>query len=263
MTPANCLENHNSPIEPHLDFSRLISFGAKVNVKNKSPDSKITGGSSPLRALTFERYSDLMKFLNIDNGRIKISCDYIPSINDKPVNVHKPTQSLPSESVQLTLPKPISSNITLSMDQIEVLDSTSNNTPHPVDNDVQLKAPGPKKTWEYVLYYEKASKDVSSSISTENVIEGSRRKKNDKTSLMDVIPYSQAINDPLEQQEWFNAMQKEFDSLMQHNTSELIPYPRNAKVIGGMWRLTKKKNEYCKVYCHKARWVVLGNHQEH
>ncbi|MBW0568606.1 hypothetical protein O181_108321 [Austropuccinia psidii MF-1] len=263
MTPANCLENHNSPIEPRLDFSWLISFGAKVNVKKTTPDSKITSGSSPLHASTFERYSDSMKFLNINNGRIKISCDYVPSINDKPVKVRKLTQSLPSETIQPTLPKPILRNITSSMDQIEVLDSTSNNTPHPVDNEVQLKAPGPKKTWEYVPYYEKASKDVSSSISTENVIEGSRRKKNDKTSLMDMIPYSQAINDPLEQQEWFNAMQKEFDSLMQHNTSELIPYLRNAKVIGGIWRLTKKKNEYGEVYCHKARWVVLGNHQEH
>ncbi|MBW0563066.1 hypothetical protein O181_102781 [Austropuccinia psidii MF-1] len=103
MTPENCLKNHSSPIEPHLDLSRLISFGAKVNVKKKSPDSKITGGSSPLCALTFEWYSDLMKFLNIDNGRIKISHDYVPSFNDKPVNVCKLTQSLPSETVQLTL----------------------------------------------------------------------------------------------------------------------------------------------------------------
>ncbi|MBW0531886.1 hypothetical protein O181_071601 [Austropuccinia psidii MF-1] len=146
MTPANFLENHNSPIELHLDFSRLISFGAKVNVKNESPDSKITNGSSPLRALIFQRYSDLMKFLNIDNGRIKISRDYVPSINDKTVKFCKLTQSLPSETVQLTLPKPISSNITLLMDQIEVLDSTPNNTPHPVDNEVQPKASGPKKT---------------------------------------------------------------------------------------------------------------------
>ncbi|MBW0479220.1 hypothetical protein O181_018935 [Austropuccinia psidii MF-1] len=246
MTPANCLENHNSPIEPSLDFSRLISFGSKLNVKNKSPDSKVTGGSPPLCALTFERYSDLMRFLNIDNGRIKISRDYIPSINDKPVKVCKLTQSLPSETIQLTFPKPISSNITLSMDQIEVSDSTSNNAPHPVDNEFQLKAPGPKKKCKYVPYYKKASKDVSSSISTENVTEGSSRKKNNKTFLMDVIPYSQAINDPLEKQEWFNAMQKEFDSLMQHNTSELDPYPRNAKVIGGMWRLTKKQMNMAK-----------------
>ncbi|MBW0533516.1 hypothetical protein O181_073231 [Austropuccinia psidii MF-1] len=111
MTPAKCLENHNSPIEPRLNISRLISFGAKLNVKNESPDSKITGGSSPLRALTFEQYADSMKFLNIDNGRIKISCDYVPSISDKPVKARKPTPSLPSETIQITLPTPTSSII--------------------------------------------------------------------------------------------------------------------------------------------------------
>ncbi|MBW0519703.1 hypothetical protein O181_059418 [Austropuccinia psidii MF-1] len=204
-----------------------------------------------------------MKFLDIDNGRIKISHDYIPSINNRPVKVHKPTQYLPSETVQLTLPKPTSSDITPQMDQIEALVIAPNNSPHPVDNEVQPKAPGPKKTWECVPYYKRASKDVSSSLSTENIIEGLRRKKNNKTFLMDVVPYSQAINDPLEQQEWTNAMQKEFYSLRQQNTSELVPYPKNAKVIGGMWRLTKKKNEYGKVYHDKAHWVVLGNHQEH
>ncbi|MBW0536602.1 hypothetical protein O181_076317 [Austropuccinia psidii MF-1] len=220
-------------------------FGAKVNVKNKSPDSKITGGSSTLRALTFERYSDSMKFLNIDNGRIKVSHDYIPSINDKPVKVRKTTQSLPSETVKLILPKAQLTNVTSSIDQMEEL------------------AEGPRKTWEYVPFYEKASKDVSSSISAENIIEGSRRKKNDEMFLMDVVPYSQEINDPIEQQEWSNAMQTKFDSMMQHNTGEIVPYPKNAKVIGGMWRLTKKKNEYGEVYQHKACWVVLGNHQEH
>ncbi|MBW0481647.1 hypothetical protein O181_021362 [Austropuccinia psidii MF-1] len=227
ITPAKCLENHNSPIEPHLNISQLISFGAKVSIKNESPDSKITGGSSPLHAFTFEQYSDSMKFLKIDNGRVKISPDYVPSVSDKPVQKRKPTQSLPSETVQITLPKPTSSSTTLPMDQIEVSTSTSNNAPHPEVNEVQPKGPGPKKTWEYVLYYKKDSKDVSISISTDNVIEGSRRKKNNGTFLMDVVPYSAAINHPLEQQEWFNVMQKEFDSLMQHNTSELVPYPKN------------------------------------
>ncbi|MBW0548997.1 hypothetical protein O181_088712 [Austropuccinia psidii MF-1] len=59
-------------------------------------------------------------------------------------------------------------------------------------------------------------------------------------------------------------MKHEFDSLTTHNTGELIPYPNDgSKVIGGMWILTRKKNEFREVYHHKARWVVLGNHQEH
>ncbi|MBW0578630.1 hypothetical protein O181_118345 [Austropuccinia psidii MF-1] len=51
---------------------------------------------------------------------------------------------------------------------------------------------------------------------------------------------------------------------MNHNTGELVPYPSDgSKVIGGMWRLTRKRNEFGKVYHCKVRWFVLGNHQEH
>ncbi|MBW0551195.1 hypothetical protein O181_090910 [Austropuccinia psidii MF-1] len=59
-------------------------------------------------------------------------------------------------------------------------------------------------------------------------------------------------------------MDQEFNSLMSHNTGILVPNPKNReKVIGGMWCLNKKRNEFGKVYRYKARWVVFGNHQEH
>ncbi|MBW0536591.1 hypothetical protein O181_076306 [Austropuccinia psidii MF-1] len=51
---------------------------------------------------------------------------------------------------------------------------------------------------------------------------------------------------------------------MSHDTGTLVPYPRNGEmVIGGMWCLTRKKNEFGKVYRYKARWVVFRNHREH
>ncbi|MBW0576153.1 hypothetical protein O181_115868 [Austropuccinia psidii MF-1] len=59
-------------------------------------------------------------------------------------------------------------------------------------------------------------------------------------------------------------MKTEFNSLMQHNTGNLVPYQTDgSKVIGGMWRLSNKGNEFGKVYWYKARWVVLGSHQVH
>ncbi|MBW0481242.1 hypothetical protein O181_020957 [Austropuccinia psidii MF-1] len=59
-------------------------------------------------------------------------------------------------------------------------------------------------------------------------------------------------------------MDTEFDSFMSHNTGTLVPYPKHKeKVIGGMWRLTRKRNEFGEVYRYKARWVVFGNHKEH
>ncbi|MBW0500503.1 hypothetical protein O181_040218 [Austropuccinia psidii MF-1] len=51
---------------------------------------------------------------------------------------------------------------------------------------------------------------------------------------------------------------------MNHNTGDLVPYPSNGtKVIGGMWRLVRKRDEFGDVYRYKACWVVLGNHQEY
>ncbi|MBW0576681.1 hypothetical protein O181_116396 [Austropuccinia psidii MF-1] len=59
-------------------------------------------------------------------------------------------------------------------------------------------------------------------------------------------------------------MDAEYHSLTSHNTGELVPYPaKPAKVIGGMWQLSRKRNEHGEVYQHKAQWVVLENHQEH
>ncbi|MBW0558812.1 hypothetical protein O181_098527, partial [Austropuccinia psidii MF-1] len=129
----------------------------------------------------------------------------------------------------------------------------------------EITQPNVKKHYAYVPYYNQAPKDISHQIDPKNILEGSRRRTNlPETVLLAVlITYSKAMNDPSESKHWEEAMNLEFNSLTSHNTGELIPYPKNGKVIGGMWRLTKKRNEYGEVYRYKARWVVLGNHQEH
>ncbi|MBW0582694.1 hypothetical protein O181_122409 [Austropuccinia psidii MF-1] len=76
--------------------------------------------------------------------------------------------------------------------------------------------------------------------------------------LTDTVPYTQAITSMSEKTKWKEAMDNEFNSLMNHNTGELGPYPKNnEKVIGGMWCLTRKSNEFGKVYRYKARWLVF------
>ncbi|MBW0506187.1 hypothetical protein O181_045902 [Austropuccinia psidii MF-1] len=82
--------------------------------------------------------------------------------------------------------------------------------------------------------------------------------------LANVVTYRQALSDLCQEDAWKAAMKQGYDSLTNHNTGELVPYPSDGtKAIGGMWRLTCKRNEFGEVYRHKARWVVLGNHQEH
>jgi hypothetical protein len=62
---------------------------------------------------------------------------------------------------------------------------------------------------------------------------------------------------------WEEAMAKELTLLDEKNTGELVPPPGNDKVIGGMWLLTRKKNEFGDLLHFKAQWVCFGNHQVH
>jgi hypothetical protein len=71
------------------------------------------------------------------------------------------------------------------------------------------------------------------------------------------------MNDAEHITEWDDAMAAEFKSLDEKNTGILAPPPSDDKVIGGMWLLTRKMNEFGEVVQHKACWVVFGNHQEH
>ncbi|MBW0496149.1 hypothetical protein O181_035864 [Austropuccinia psidii MF-1] len=91
------------------------------------------------------------------------------------------------------------------------------------------------KHYDYVPYYKQAPKNISRSISQDNVILGKRDNcDSNQLMLVDVVPYSQAISDPLERIKWQKAMDTEFNSLIAHSTSELVPYPdKLAKVIGG------------------------------
>jgi hypothetical protein len=51
---------------------------------------------------------------------------------------------------------------------------------------------------------------------------------------------------------WDNAMATEFNSLDEKNTGILSPPPSADKIIGGMWLLTRKLNEFGEVIRHKA-----------
>lgn len=58
-------------------------------------------------------------------------------------------------------------------------------------------------------------------------------------------------------------MEVEFDSLVSHSVGRLIPRPKTANVLGGMWRFKRKRDASGNISKYKARWVILGNHQIH
>ncbi|MBW0478673.1 hypothetical protein O181_018388 [Austropuccinia psidii MF-1] len=101
------------------------------------------------------------------------------------------------------------------------------------------------KNYDYVPYYKEAPKNITSSISQDNIIVGKRNICHpDQLLLTDAVLYLKAIIDPIEGIKWKKAMDTKYELFMSHNTGELVPYPEKpTKVIGGMWRLTCKRNE--------------------
>ncbi|MBW0526753.1 hypothetical protein O181_066468 [Austropuccinia psidii MF-1] len=173
--------------------------------------------------------------------------------------MHQPSSALPiSQSLKIRIQVPSSQSI------IPKPTNDSHEPADPPEPASVVPTTEKLKKYDYVPYYKEAPRNISSSISQDNIVEGKRNvRHSDQPLLTDAVPYLQAVNDPIKKTKWKKAMDAEFDSLMSHNTGELVPYPEKpTKVIGGMWRLTRKQNDNGKVYQYKARWVVLGNHQE-
>ncbi|MBW0544591.1 hypothetical protein O181_084306, partial [Austropuccinia psidii MF-1] len=228
----------------------------KTTVLAGDPKSKLTPRGETLKALTYENYSDGMCFYNEESKRIRISQDFQPpQMRSKP-RICQEIINLPtavSETGNDTVPVVNADNAIHNL--VEEAPAQEQHIQEPIKN----------KQYNYVPYYSEAPKNISSQIDTRNILEEGRRRTKplERYMLADVVPYSKATSDPLECSHWKDAMRTEFDSLMGHNTGTLVPYLKESKVIGGMWRLTKKLNEYGEIYRYKARWVVLGNHQEH
>ncbi|MBW0554159.1 hypothetical protein O181_093874, partial [Austropuccinia psidii MF-1] len=224
-TPYDLPEESGKTFLSKLDFKKLISFGIKVMVHKKNTESKLSVQGVSLKALTFEDYSDSMRFYDPDKNIVREQ--RVPST---PAELLELESTVEERMVTPTVP------------QREKL-----------------------RNYEYVPYYDKAPRDISNKISQENIMnEGRRQKKrSERLMLADVVPYKEAIYDSINSEKWKEAISQEFNSLRSHNTGAVVPYPTGNKVIGGMWRLTRKQNEYGEVYRYKERWVVPGNHQDH
>ncbi|MBW0565113.1 hypothetical protein O181_104828, partial [Austropuccinia psidii MF-1] len=230
-TPFSVLSNRNSLIEPEVDLRKLIPFGIKVTVRLINTSSKIEPRGEVLRALTFEKYSDGLRLLNLKAGKIRVSRDYTLSGHNPTLSMNQPASALPSDSsvpIKLQIPSSRPSHTSAALES--------------------------SKNYEYLPYYKEAPRNISSSINKDNIITGKRCSQyRDNVLLTDIVPYYKALIDPIEAPECKKAMDEEYHSLTSHNTGELIPYPaKPAKVIGGMWRLSRKRNEHGEVYRHKA-----------
>ena len=61
-----------------------------------------------------------------------------------------------------------------------------------------------------------------------------------------------------ERKQWEQAMQEEYDSLLENQTWKIVDRPANRKVLTGRWVFKRKLGSDGKVARHKARFVVRG-----
>ncbi|KAG7578844.1 Zinc finger CCHC-type [Arabidopsis thaliana x Arabidopsis arenosa] len=71
-----------------------------------------------------------------------------------------------------------------------------------------------------------------------------------------------SFNEAMKYEVWKNAMGSEVDALQRNHTWDLEELPPNKKALGSKWVFTIKLRSDGSIERHKARLVVLGNHQE-
>jgi hypothetical protein len=116
---------------------------------------------------------------------------------------------------------------------------------------------------------------ISSSIALLHIVQGFCQQNKDlpdisfvnqgkfaDINLTELVTINEAMTDTKHLSNWDYAIAVEYNSLDKKNTGILTPPPLAHEVIGGMWLLTCKLNDFGEVVRNKARWVVFGNHQE-
>ncbi|GJW57220.1 retrovirus-related pol polyprotein from transposon TNT 1-94 [Tanacetum coccineum] len=70
------------------------------------------------------------------------------------------------------------------------------------------------------------------------------------------------VNEALGDESWIVAMQEELNQLITNDVSELVPLPKNMKIIGTKWVFRNKLDENGIVSRNKARLVAQGYNQQ-
>ncbi|MBW0510142.1 hypothetical protein O181_049857 [Austropuccinia psidii MF-1] len=279
-SPVCNLLDHSYTIEPTCKLNKLIPFGLKAFV-SRSVGSKVLLPSKPLLYLGPEDYSDAGCFLDPQNHRFVVSQDYTPT-NIKfdyhsPDNVKKPISMLPNRPLTTTSspnpntfttipprassPKPTSQHQSCSpilspptQELPIVLTKTTEPEEPPTHQQASIAPKSPsripipqRKGYSYIP----TEGNPCSSTVDEDLL------------LNEEVPFKTALQDPNEAPRWKEVMEKEFNSLTSKNTGTLVPSLGTDKMIGGMWRLVRKQNEFGELLKYKACWVCCGNHQEH
>ncbi|MBW0507816.1 hypothetical protein O181_047531 [Austropuccinia psidii MF-1] len=166
-SPFKVLQHTNATIQSETKLNELIPFGRKTTVHVRKTDSKLNPRGETLKVLTYEEYSDAMRFYNDQTKRVRVSRDYIvPNSSYK----NKLRQDI------ITLPIPVV--------KTRITPGINVETPREEQNTVTEHPPIPSTThsknkhYTYVPHYDEAPKNILGKISSQNIVEDTRRKVN-------------------------------------------------------------------------------------
>ncbi|MBW0560613.1 hypothetical protein O181_100328 [Austropuccinia psidii MF-1] len=174
-SPTDKLDASNCRIEPKINLKNILPFGIKVVIKSNI-SNKIDMPGKIMRALTFEKYSDALRVLNIKTGQIKITRDYEVSSNKVKSEIYQPEKVLLRESssrLTLKLPHQDESKQQVLSPQTNDME-TQNSTTSLLSSDLNKNLSN--KHYQYVPFYEQPPNHISSIISSNNIIVGRRTR---------------------------------------------------------------------------------------
>ncbi|MBW0576603.1 hypothetical protein O181_116318 [Austropuccinia psidii MF-1] len=76
ISPQELLKKEDMQIKPTISLNSLIPFDMKTTVHVGDSKSKLNPRGETLKALTYERYSDGMRFYNEESNKIRIGKDF-------------------------------------------------------------------------------------------------------------------------------------------------------------------------------------------
>ncbi|MBW0480802.1 hypothetical protein O181_020517 [Austropuccinia psidii MF-1] len=188
------LNEFNCRIKPTINLNRILPFVIKVVIQNNA-SNKIDMPGITMRELTFEKYSDALRVSNIKTGQIKTARDYEVSLNPVKAEICQPDNFLPHKSSSRLiskLPHQDESQQKILPPQRNKMETQSSNTTS-LSSDLNENLSN--KHYDYAPFYEKPPNNISSTISSNKIVEGRRNQKiPDQLLLTDNIPYNQAIS---------------------------------------------------------------------
>lgn len=240
-----------------FDFSRLHPFGCQTFAHQQQRPSKLEPTSKRMIFVGLEQGARAARLWDPDTSRILVSGDILCREDVFPARIaaKETTSPTPPTHVSLSFPAyPDSTASPSSLDEQSQDDSSDQRTELANQPPSEGCEPGSISTPDPHENAPTTEPRRSERLQTPVVRYGLSATEHDHPT------YSQAMRGP-ESAAWKQACREEFNSLLQHNVGTLVDAPPNANILGGMWRLARKRDEHNRIVRYKARWVAFGNHQ--